>query len=374
MDKYYYHDNGIVEVDMATRLVARALAFRWQLILCVAAVPVLLTTLAYWTMEPKFSATARILIDPRPRQVLENEVAKTGMGTSSQGGDLLMLDSQEMILGSRELLSNVIIAQGLDRDEPARSTFMVNLRQVVRWLERGPQSASLPDHSSMEMALKRLLSNLRIDRVGNTYVFDVTYSSPDRNQAATVANALIAEYIRSENQDYRSRIQENVDSLNKMVAALRTESERTSLQLAEHRAQSKNNLLHEIKLNEIQTQAELNRENLRIVSARTIQAKVEQGFPSDTVRLISKAEPSTYPSGPKPALVLLASALIGLFAGASVAWIRHLLNGTPEARNNVEQATSLANLVRVAHPDSQPMSPEANDPLPQQLFKQRHPA
>jgi uncharacterized protein involved in exopolysaccharide biosynthesis len=344
VDKYYHQDVAFVDAELALKSVVRALTFRWRLILAIAAIPALLTVLSCWTIQPKFSATARILIDPRPRQIMENEIAKTGMGTSSFGGDVLMLDSQARILDSRELLTRVVSSLSLDHKLEASGPIKSSLRQALHWLERGPQAAGLPEHSNMDEALQRLRSNLRIDRVGNTYVFDVTFTSPDRNEAADVANAVITTYIQTENENYRSRVQENIDALTKLVSTLRAESDSANQQLVAFRAQTDNlegstgqagsgALLREILQNDIQTQVELSRQNLRIVSERAMQAKVEQEFPSDTVRIVSRAEASTYTSGPRPLILMLASALLGMMAGTVVAWISHLFNATPESKS-----------------------------------------
>ncbi len=390
MDQYYYHNAIREEAELTLKSVMRALTFRWRLILCIAAVPVLMAALAYWTIQPNFSATARILIDPRPRQLLENGVAQTGMGKSALGGDVMMLDSQARILDSRDLLTKVALEQGLDRMEIEGSSTWLNLLQILKWIERGPQSANLPKHSALELALKGLRSNLRIDRVGNTYVFDVTFASPDRIEAATVANAVVATYVQAENENFRKRIQEEINALDKIVATLRAESENANLQLVEFRSQSEkldhangrsnsSAFLREMKLNEIQARNELLRENLRVVSERAIQAKVEQGFPSDTVRLVSQAEPSTYPSGPKPSLLLVVITLLGLMVGSVVALVLHLLSGTPEAeeaepRQKEAKAAWLSNLVKAEQPPMhmQPQPANANQDLPQQLFLQRH--
>ncbi len=343
MNKFYHHD----DTHLATvRSVVRALTFRWRLVLCITAIPVLLTMVAYWTVLPKFSATARILIDPRPRQIMENEIAKTGMGTSSFGGDVLMLDSQARILDSRKLLTTVVSALSLDRKSAASGSPYASLRQILLWVERGPQAARLPKHSAMDETLKKLQSNLRIDRVGNTYVFDVTFTSPDREEAADVANAVVTAYVQAENENYRNRVQENIDALNILVARLRAEADSANQQFVAFRAQSDNldgstghagagALLREVLQNDIQTQVDLSRQNLRLVSERVNQAKVEKEFPSDTVRLVSRAEPSTYTSGPRPLIIMLAFALLGMMAGTTIAWMQHLLSGTPIA-NSVE--------------------------------------
>ncbi len=338
---FYYNGDIKMETELALRAVVRALTSRWRIILSIAVVPVLLTVLAYWTVQPKYSATARILIDPRPRQVLEHEVAQTGMGTSSLGGDILMLDSQARILDSRELLSKVASAVELDRKMSAGNFLMANLRQVIPWIERGPRAARLPTPSDLDSAVERLQSNLRIDRVGNTYIYDVTFTSPDRDEAANVANAVIAAYIQTKNEKFRNRVLENLHALDKQLVMLRTEYDRANAQLLEFRSSSENlgstsgnaspaALLREIKLNEIQFQIEIYRENLRTVSERIIQARTEQDFPSDTVQSVSRAEPSSFPSGPRPLLLILASALLGMMAGTIFAWAQHLISGTPE--------------------------------------------
>uniref|UniRef100_UPI001954116A Wzz/FepE/Etk N-terminal domain-containing protein n=1 Tax=Klebsiella aerogenes TaxID=548 RepID=UPI001954116A len=53
---------------------------------------------------PLYLSKTQLLIDPRAKRVLQTEVVPTGLGSSSQGDDTLLVDSQVEIIGSDAVL------------------------------------------------------------------------------------------------------------------------------------------------------------------------------------------------------------------------------------------------------------------------------
>ena len=64
-----------------------------------------LATLVAFLLPQSFEATNQIFIDPRSKALIEEEIVPTGLGRSSIGGDLLLLDSQIAIIQSDRAVS-----------------------------------------------------------------------------------------------------------------------------------------------------------------------------------------------------------------------------------------------------------------------------
>ena len=63
------------------------------LILACGALATLLAVAFVWLTPPLYNARAELLIDPRQKRTIENEVSPTGLGSSAVGADTLLLDS-----------------------------------------------------------------------------------------------------------------------------------------------------------------------------------------------------------------------------------------------------------------------------------------
>lgn len=91
-------------------------------------------------------------------------------------------------------------------------------------------------------------------------------------------------------------------------------------------AQSNANL---VRLRELETNAKASRTVYEAFLKRTKEAWEQVDLPHSTARLISRAYPASRPSYPNVPILLLASAALGLMIGLAMAWLMHLLQGTP---------------------------------------------
>ena len=89
---------------------------KW-LILGTAVVVVALAFAALTIIGPRYEATARILIDPRDVNVVENELVQRGFGDN-----LLLVESQVEVIGSETVLSRVVEQEKLGEDEEFAKT------------------------------------------------------------------------------------------------------------------------------------------------------------------------------------------------------------------------------------------------------------
>ena len=245
------------------RLVALAIGRRIWLVFSVIGLFVFLCIAYIWMSEVQYSATSEILIDPRSKKLVEREVAPTGLGSSSLGGDTLMLDSQIEVIRSLSVLEQVIRKNNLLSDPEFGGGDQGNgrsvVRGVVRWLVRGPQALHLPDETAFDRALRKLQSKLRVERKSNTYVVGISVQSRDRFKAARIANSISSIYVNESNVAANSVAQEAAKSLGLRLKKLQNEATAAGRRVEDYRAQSgltrtPDMLLIEQQLKELNTQ------------------------------------------------------------------------------------------------------------------------
>ena len=131
--------------------------------------------------EPLYSATSSIYAE------LE--------GAQNEANSLVQLDTHVELLRSDKTTSAVIEELGLDeivRTDPGRL-----LRTVVelrRWLEIEALEGAFETDERAEI-IRKVKNALEVERVGNTAIIDVTYTSESRALSVAVANAFASTYL-----------------------------------------------------------------------------------------------------------------------------------------------------------------------------------
>jgi capsular exopolysaccharide synthesis family protein len=150
---------------------------RWLTLTLVTAVVFAACVAGVFMLKPRYTATALIKIDPS-----RNPLAK---GPETTRGELNpeAIETEVAVIRSMDLARNVVRDKKLDQD---------------------PQlTSAIKDYGSMTPAERQgavarvVLDRLDVNRDKLTYLIAIHYTSPDPNQAATVANAFAEGYLAS---------------------------------------------------------------------------------------------------------------------------------------------------------------------------------
>jgi capsular exopolysaccharide synthesis family protein len=197
---------------------------RRTLFLCVALGIFALGMLLTLRSTPLFSATATVVMDTRRAQVVR---ASDQVVT---GGDLgtAAIDTEAEVLTSNEMADRVAEALKLNDDPmfaPRREVEQPN------WLQRllGREAAPIPRRAYDAQAQRdfvnaRLQRGLKVERSGSTYVLEITYTSPDPEFSARVANAYATEYAQSALLRKRAETEKAVAFLSQRISQLRAQA------------------------------------------------------------------------------------------------------------------------------------------------------
>lgn len=203
-----------------------ALLARRKLIAACVIAAVLCAVGYIWTTPPLYTASAQILIDPRKREIVKQEIVPSGLGTSSLGADTFLLDSQIEVMLSQGVLRSLIERQRLATEGEFASSegnaVVGAIKSVLKLILRGPQASRVPQMSAVDRVLKALDKRLSIRREGNTYMISVSMTAEDPVKAADIANALTQIYIEESIATSRQRVEQAETLLSGRLAELRS--------------------------------------------------------------------------------------------------------------------------------------------------------
>lgn len=235
---------------------------------------IIVTTLSFMAIAiayaflstPNYSASTRILIDPRGLKILDKEVNPSARGGS---GAIELVESQMRVLSADTVLFKVIDELKLAGDPEFIGPSRNPIARLKGWIRRQILGPGEPQDRRLD-ALRTLHDKLSVGREPRSYVIDVTVSSRDRSKAVKIANAVAATYINSESAARSSFAARASTSLTRKLEDLRKNLHEAEGRVERYKAE------HNIvgaggRLVDVQQISEL---NTRLVAARARLAQV----------------------------------------------------------------------------------------------------
>ena len=140
-------------------------------------------------IEPRYSATAVVLIDPRQQRVISAEAVLSGIGA-----DAAAVESQVEVIESPTLALRVIEREKLESDPEFVERGMVARLAELLFIGRHPPGQD--EAARLRAAvIDALRERMRVKRRGLTYVLEITVTSQSPQKAARLANAVADEYL-----------------------------------------------------------------------------------------------------------------------------------------------------------------------------------
>jgi capsular exopolysaccharide synthesis family protein len=157
--------------------------------------------LVFFVLQPKYTASAVVMIDKQKNQVFDVESVLSGITT-----DAVSIQNQLQILNSQSLLVRAAKKLGLDKtlpimggdQAPAQSKGLLNL-----WGLLGSSSVSMLTEAEKAARREQMLANglrggLSVSVRGTSSALQISYESPDRQEAARRANAIAEAYVEDQ--------------------------------------------------------------------------------------------------------------------------------------------------------------------------------
>lgn len=206
-------EQDLIDIDRIAGIVRR----QWKPVVAATLAGTALGIVYLFFATPLYSASSDILLDQTPDAGLTPQVAGT---TNDMEADAAVM-SQVQLLGSYNVAAAAVDTLHLDQNAEFLKSptgirsriggFLKALLKPFRGRPPGSEAGKDTSNPARDKAIGIVEANTSVERVGGTYLIEVTYQSPDPAMAAEIANALAQGYL--------------TDQLNSRYQATRTASD-----------------------------------------------------------------------------------------------------------------------------------------------------
>lgn len=226
----------------------------------------LLSALVLWQTTPRYTATAKIMVDPRQNNVVDLEQVMTGLPVNAE-----TVQGEIEVIGSSDLAMRVIEHIGLAQQAEFNPALV-----PPGWLDRLKAMIGLggvadtPAAPAQDVANTRIISRfhdaLNVKVAGRSRVINISFTSTSPTLATDVANATAELYLSGQLQAKFDTTARASKWLSDRMGQLRIEAEAAELAVSRFKAE-----------NQIGAQAESNKAKLekQLAEARAMLAETE---------------------------------------------------------------------------------------------------
>ena len=187
-------------VEVETALIGRILWRRRKWIAAATALA-LVSTLGYGLLAtPQYTAVAQILVDPRDKQVMRDDVNPSSIAAD---GGLTQVESQGSVLQSSGVLLRAISATHLENDSEFNGSGLFGaLARVFSSFGKAPDAAGESERLKAR-TLETLRKHINVKRAEKVLVLDLVVRAKSSEKAAEITNAIADAYL-ADQADARS--------------------------------------------------------------------------------------------------------------------------------------------------------------------------
>ncbi|TIN30639.1 MAG: ATPase [Mesorhizobium sp.] len=309
------------------------------------------------TTDPTFTASARILIEPKlPQHLQEGGEVNLSLDTAQVESQIAVMQSEKiaaMVLDQLKLADDPkfnrsqapILAERFRRIGAVlldASGLRKSARFTSLWEYFGigvPETpATLTDYQKARRTILIFSNGLDIRRVGVSYAIDISFTSLDPEGAARIANATADAFVREQIETKAEAAKEGGAWLEMRLQQLRTQMNEAMAKAQEFRSRHDYSVGDEAKgedgagavptLEELEVTAETYQKMYESFLQAYTNSVSQQSYPVADARVITVATAPLYPSAPKPKLMLAFGAVAGLILGIGLSFARHTFDWT----------------------------------------------
>jgi len=234
------------------------------------------------TTKPVYLATTRLVMDPDQGRIVSQD-AFTGTVII----EAAEIASQVEIVKSEAIARAVVQKLNLTEDPEIiggmswQASLRDKMRAIVNYFRHGDDGAKTETSDDvMRRTMASFLSRVSVNRVGQSYILEIGYSSVDPNKAAQAANAIAKAYISTGLSERASAAQSGARWLETRLIEVGRQAREASMSVEEFRA--KNGIM------EISNSSSLDQQQLSEISSQAVAAKAQTAAESAKLETLNQ--------------------------------------------------------------------------------------
>ncbi len=267
---------GTAELLFDLRKIYSIARRRLSIIAGLAILGSLLAVIYALQLTPLYTASAKVLVDPRNTNIIDNEAVLSGIGR-----DWSAIESEVELIRSASVAIRVIDKLGLWDDDDVEHVapdppFYRQIIDAIITREARPEAEPVSEDEKRTRMARNLASGLDVGRLGETYLLTLVYTSPDPALSARIVNGFADAYLVDQLEAKFEATRRANDWLNARISELRTRVREAERAVELYRAE--NNLVEAGGVTLTDSQVASLNEQLILARAATAEAmaKLEQ--------------------------------------------------------------------------------------------------
>lgn len=310
-----------------------------RLIAICTAVGIVLGLVVAMTSTRLYIASASLSISP-PDLAGEASGSDRGLDTGAVDSEVEVLRSNRIAIAVAEALDLKDDPRFMDPSDSLIGGFFGHLRSLLPG-GGGADKLTPEEAAALELAdiVTALDASAWIDRVGESYVLKIDFTSPYPDLAANIANAYVAAYLSNQVGTRATSARHTGDWLASQLADARQRALDADLAAQRFRAgmpatagsdaaaildPKSDSAQRIVQLRQLDRESDFYRNLYQSLLGRYQDALEQQSSPVTAARIISPATPPLTPSLPRKSLVLALAAIAGAGVGVAAAAMREL--------------------------------------------------
>jgi polysaccharide biosynthesis transport protein len=209
-------DSGSVSILQVRDFLGR----QWRLIAFVTGVSIVLGAVYIAISPSRYTAQADMIIDTKRVTWTQSELSSENRAVEDAS-----VESEIETTKSEKVAFNVIRRLRLTEDPEFVENGHGLARRLFSWFVPSTQAEPEPTKDELtRRALETFKSNLRVTRLGRSYLEQIAFTSLDRKKAATIANAVADAYIEDQLQAKFDATRRASEWLEQRIAELRQQA------------------------------------------------------------------------------------------------------------------------------------------------------
>jgi succinoglycan biosynthesis transport protein ExoP len=211
--------------------IIRVMRRRRKSILWTAAIPVLLALLYGILATPLYTSSTQLLIDPRDRRIVSNDVTPEGLAPD---GGVAIVESQLLVITSDTVLRRAITREQLDVD-PEFGGAPTGIAGLLREFGINFDGTADPELR----ALRQLKKRIGAKRSDKAFVVDVYVTTESREKSVRIADAVAQAYLDDQADARAGAARRASASLGGRLDALRKRVQEAEDKVVQYKEQNK---------------------------------------------------------------------------------------------------------------------------------------
>lgn len=257
-----------IDLEQMLRVVRR----QWRVVAIFAVTAVFIGLVYLLTATPRFTSTAGVLIDEGNKKIVDQLSAISGV--LEDEGQVL---SQLELLRSEKLALAVSKKLDLENNElfvSGKKGILGSTIQAIKSLVGGAEPPELTDDQKQRAIFEQLFDGLAVQRVGRSYLLEISFTSPDPALAAAITKAYAEAYLADQLDSKYEATRRASGWLLARIAELRQKSLETDRAVQKFRA-DKGLITTD---GQLITDQQLGQLNAQLIAARAESANAEAKF------------------------------------------------------------------------------------------------